>query len=180
MTQKEAHWISILIQKGRKCVIFEQYHEPTLSVPIRASWHYKLWANMINNARPLKLFLKYSCYQCNQKTVPVPLKSWEHGMVNEGKRKNSYNKAPSPILDNHNSPTYTVQLVHIQEDHSTQLRIVKGTSKGTLFFITTSSCWLQELETTIFTPESWMFPHSWDVEMFGIWMLPLLSSRDLA
>ena len=61
-------------------------------------------------------------------------------MVNEGKRENSYSKAPSPILDTYNSPTYTVKLVHIQEDHSIQLRVVKDTSKGTLFFITTSSC----------------------------------------
>lgn len=101
-------------------------------------------------------------------------------MVNEGKRKNSYSKAPSPILDNHNSPTYTVQQVHIQEDHSTQPRVVKGTSKGTLFFITTSSFWLEELENTISYQRAEMFPHSWDVEMVGIWMFPLPSSRVLA
>lgn len=104
-------------------------------------------------------------------------------MVNEGKRKNFYSKAPCitlPLLSWTIIIHQLIQLVHIQEDHSTQLRVVKGTSKGTLFFITTSSCWLQELENTISHQRAEMFPHSWDVGMFGIWMFPLLSSRDLA
>lgn len=134
---------------------------------------------MLNNTMPLKLFLKNLCYQCNQKTVPVPLKKLRTWQMRK-KRKNSYSKEPSPILDNHNSPTDTVKLVHIQEDYSTQPRVLKGTSKGTLFFITTSSCWLQELENTISHQRAEMFPHSWDVGMIGIWMFPLLSSRDLA